>query len=696
MRFNKTLICLIGAAMLWATAWTDVPRRMNYQGYVTSSTGTPVDGSVSMAFAIYNAPSGGTLLWSETQTVDVTGGQFSVELGKITPIMAETFADTVCWLGVSIGSDAELTPRTRLVTTAYAFRVGTVDGASGGTINGDAVISGKASIGPGNSNPGISALVVGENDTASGDRSSVAGGLQNVASGQTSNISGGYLNRALGISASVSGGNENHADWHFAHIGGGLRNVSNSWAATVGGGEADSAMGQWSAVPGGAVNKATGDYSFAFGRRAKALHYGTLVWGDGEDADFNSTGPNQFLIRTHGGVGINTNAPTAPLEVGGIIYSNTGGFKFPDGTLQITAASVSGGNADKVDGFDASAAPTANNLLPLDAQGHFVVTGSAALGVIRGYNPIGRGIYGEGSFGVYGSTSGNSPTAGVYGDCTGNSSSTANGVQGLATNTTGAAIGGDFGTTLGGSGYHFGVRANSPANSSVTSRGVQAYASNSGSGDVLAADFWAQTGGTGGHAGILTNAVGGSTAYGILAQASGGSSASWAGYFMGNVNVLGTLSKGAGSFKIDHPLDPANKYLYHSFVESPDMKNIYDGVAFLDAQGQAVVELPQYFEALNGEYRYQLTCIGAYSPVYISQKIANNRFVISGGTLGLEVSWQVTGIRKDAFAQAHRIPVEEVKPSDERGKYLYPLEYGKPASFGIDAETIQNMSTGNK
>src|SRR5262249_61136694 len=51
-----------------------------------------------------------------------------------------------------------------------------------------------------------------------------------------------------------------------------------------------------------------------------------------------------------------------------------------------------------------------------------------------------------------------------------------------------------------------------------------------------------------------------------------------AGMFFGDVSISGNLSKGGGSFKIDHPLDPENKYLYHSFVESPDMKNIHEHV----------------------------------------------------------------------------------------------------------------------
>ncbi len=157
-----------------------------------------------------------------------------------------------------------------------------------------------------------------------------------------------------------------------------------------------------------------------------------------------------------------------------------------------------------------------------------------------------------------------------------------------------------------------------------------------------------------------------------------------AAYFNGNVTVTGTLSKGGGSFKIDHPLDPENKYLYHSFVESPDMKNVYDGVVLLDARGEAWVELPEWFDGLNRDFRYQLTAIGAPGPnLYIAEEISNNRVKIAGGNSGMKVSWQVTGIRQDAFANAHRITVEEEKSGDERGKYLHPEENGMPESMGI-------------
>ena len=152
----------------------------------------------------------------------------------------------------------------------------------------------------------------------------------------------------------------------------------------------------------------------------------------------------------------------------------------------------------------------------------------------------------------------------------------------------------------------------------------------------------------------------------------------------GNTWMSGNLSKAGGSFKIDHPLDPADKYLSHSFVESPDMMNIYNGVITLDAKGEAWVALPEWFEALNSDFRYQLTAIGRPQPrLYIAQEISANRFKIAGGKSGAKVSWQVTGIRQDAYARAHRIRVEEEKPAAAKGFYLHPELFGQPATRGI-------------
>jgi hypothetical protein len=157
----------------------------------------------------------------------------------------------------------------------------------------------------------------------------------------------------------------------------------------------------------------------------------------------------------------------------------------------------------------------------------------------------------------------------------------------------------------------------------------------------------------------------------------------WAGYFDGKVYVRGNLVKSGGGFQIDHPLEPADKYLNHAFVESSEMKNVYDGIAILDAKGRALVTLPSWFESLNRDFRYQLTSIGHFSPLYVSQEIKNHRFEIAGGKPGQRVSWQVSGVRQDAWALHHPVKVEEVKRGEEQGRFLHPTDLNKPESSGI-------------
>ena len=135
-----------------------------------------------------------------------------------------------------------------------------------------------------------------------------------------------------------------------------------------------------------------------------------------------------------------------------------------------------------------------------------------------------------------------------------------------------------------------------------------------------------------------------------------------AGFFQGDVHVNGMLTKAAGSFRIDHPLDPEHKYLSHSFVESPDMMNIYNGNVTTDRNGYATVILPNYFEALNRDFRYQLTVVGQFAQAIVADKIRSNSFKIRTDKPGTEVSWQVTGVRKDKFAEENRIKVESDKP----------------------------------
>ncbi|MBI4468525.1 MAG: hypothetical protein HY650_04290 [Acidobacteria bacterium] len=182
---------------------------------------------------------------------------------------------------------------------------------------------------------------------------------------------------------------------------------------------------------------------------------------------------------------------------------------------------------------------------------------------------------------------------------------------------------------------------------------------------------------TGSAGGFFT--TGTRASYGIVAGCLEGVPSCRAALLNGSLQTVGVKF-----FHIDHPLYPASKYLNHASVESSEIKNLYDGLAVLDGNGEAVVTLPEWFEALNKEFRYQLTAVGAAGPnLYVAEEVANNRFRIAGGTPGMKVLWQVTGNRQDAYAKANPMEVEENKSDAERGHYLNPELFGQPKEKNI-------------
>lgn len=359
-----------------------------------------------------------------------------------------------------------------------------------------------------------------------------------------------------------------------------------------------------------------------------------------------------------GNVGIGTTTPTAKLDVRGnltldpgsspILYTGTGNGELSRYLQLINSQTTSSASGLKAGGILVAdtysfANPGKNDLIVKGNVG--IGTANPGNGKLHVEGGSQAGVFSSSSvFGVYGYNTSSNIGAGVYGaGPTGVRGESGNGVGVVGAGITGVRGESDWGNgVVGVSTYSIGA-----SGTSYNSIGV----------------FGESYRGTGVY---------------------GSSQSGLAGYFTGNVRVTGSLSKGGGSFKIDHPLDPANKYLSHSFVESPDMLNIYNGNVALDHNGEAVVELPEWFGALNRDFRYQLTCVGGFAPIYVAEKIRDNRFKIAGGRAGLEVSWQVTGIRQDAWANAHRIPVEEMKPEPERGRYLHPTVYEQPEEKGIE------------
>ncbi len=211
--------------------------------------------------------------------------------------------------------------------------------------------------------------------------------------------------------------------------------------------------------------------------------------------------------------------------------------------------------------------------------------------------------------------------------------------------------------------------------------GISSYAGVSGRGDAAS---------TGDSYGVYAVATGGTTSYGIYADAWGTASVKWAGYFNGDVHSTGTITSTKSGFEIDHPNDPANAYLRHAYVASPEMKTVTDGTTLLDATGRATVAVPDGVDALNPGVRYHLTPIGEAAPnLHIERELSGGAFTIAGGAPGMKVSWLVTGIRKDHAAIADPLTVEAAKPFNMRGKYVTPSAFGATKEMGIGHREIE-------
>jgi hypothetical protein len=160
----------------------------------------------------------------------------------------------------------------------------------------------------------------------------------------------------------------------------------------------------------------------------------------------------------------------------------------------------------------------------------------------------------------------------------------------------------------------------------------------------------------------------------------------------GHVWVNGAFDVlGAKNFAMDHPLDPENKILRHAAAESNEVINFYSGNITTDASGKATVQLPDYFEAINKDFRYQLTVIGTFAQAIISKEVSNNKFDIATSIPNVKVSWEVKGVRNDARMRMFPYVSEEVKSPAQKGKYLDPIVHNQPASKGVSYDA--NLSS---
>ena len=397
----------------------------------------------------------------------------------------------------------------------------------------------------------------------------------------------------------------------------------------------------------------------------------------------------------------NTNVTTTGLKgLVGVSRKSAGmgvqGVCIGAGGTGVVGIANSGSGANGVSGESQTGAgvrgtATGNGYGVRGTGGYNGVYGSGGSYGVIGSSSGGYGVYGSGETAVYasGGTYGvqaYGSTYGVYG------ASSSYGVfgQGGSIGVYGAGATGVYGTSSAGSGV-YGVTShpNQPAVfGSGGMYGVQgAYARTAGvRGDSGYVGVWGE-GADWGFFSIATRTTGQN--YGIMAESK--SPAGYGGYFKGRVHVEGTLTKGGGAFRIDHPLDPERKWLQHSFVESPDMMNVYNGNVTTDGSGLAVVKLPAYFGALNRDFRYQLTVIGKMAQAVVDREISDNQFRIRTSQGNVKVSWQVTGIRQDAYAKEHRIKVEFAKSRSERGtrSFLPKGSFGRLMQLGPAAESVR-------
>ena len=686
-----------------------VPRLVNFSGKATDAQGRTISGIAGATLAIYKDQFEGAPLWLEIQNVRADAkGNYTVQLGatKTEGLPLDLFrSGEARWLGVTINGGTEQ-PRILLLSVPYALKA--ADAETVGGLPPSAFVL----VAPPNSAASTSASGVTPSTSVSPLTLGGSGTLDFVPlwtpDGNT-----------LGNSAVFQSGSGN-----TAKIG-----INTTTPATTLDVKGASTLRGTLSLP--ATGTATASKGFdsqpedlsasAFNSSTKKAVASTFQW-QAEPTGNNSTNPSARLNLLFG-------SGAAPSETGLNIAAN-GRINFASGqTLPGTGSVSSVGLSAPASDFTMSGSPvtnngtltlnwiqaptslnTANTIMKRDASGNAsanVISAAvvnATNSTLNGTLTVGAGasFTNAGGPAVVASTS--SANAAITGTSTGtnavsdgvdgiSNSGTASGVAGI-NNTFGVGVYGTGGTGvygiaalccgIGGDFHGFTAPFDSgegggDAVVATGGNGDQGTSSSSGGGGVVG------QGGAGlhqdGYGGFFVG--GSSSAFGDGVDGFAGSG--YAGSFFGNLNVSGAIFAGTKDFKIDHPLDPANKYLLHASIESSEMMNIYTGNVVTDAHGEATVQLPDWFELLNTNFRYQLTSIGAPGPgLYVAQKVANHQFKIAGGTPNSEVSWQVTGIRQDAYAKAHPLVVEQEKEAPLRGYYIYPELYGAPPEKQVE------------
>jgi hypothetical protein len=672
MRIRLLWLCLLVSLFASAqqsstptstSAQAVVPRLIRFSGTLKDATGT-----VGITFSLHKNQQDSAALWIETQNVQLdASGKYTVLLGvtKAEGIPAELFTSGEAqWLGIAVQGKPEQ-PRVLLVSVPYALRAAEADTLAGHApadfVTTDKLSSAvqqelqqQATSSPASGtgkkagikasaptetatnfidNNGSQVVLVQQNGAGSGLTSFATTGLAVNAKSTGTAIYG--ISSGTGTSAGVEGVTSSPA-------GRGLYGFN---TATTG--ENFGVVGAANSTQGIGV----------FGSNGATSGAAVGVWG---------------TTTSTGGVALKGAATGASGATTGVLAN----VKSATGTAAVFQNSASG--------MLISGESGASNTVVFLVDGTGLVTALGGVDAGQGYfsgGPGFNGVLGEGGGqdGLYGGDGvtgrGGNNTSGTAGDAfsgTGGNVTSPGGIPGVGIAATGGSpVNGSANGVIGGEGGDFtGGEGDIAGGAGVAGQGGAVY-----TGNAQAA--------VGGYF-VGGNSSAGNGGYGLYATP--GATQTLAGWFQGNLVVTGQIFAGVKDFKIDHPLDPANKYLVHASVESSEMMNIYSGNIRLNEAGEATVTMPEWFEALNGDFRYQLTSIGAPGPnLFIKQELADGKFVVSGGMAGQKVSWTVTAVRHDAFATANPLVVEQEKQGVERGRYLHPDAFGKSQAESIGA-----------
>jgi hypothetical protein len=683
-------------------AAAQVPPVIQFSNVATDQDGNPLTGSVGITFSLYNNSHGGDALWSETQNVQLdNSGHYIVYLGitQTNGLPATLFTSGQAhWLGVKPQGQPEQA-RVFLVSVPYAMKAGDAatigglppsafvlapptngSGGNGASVNSGTILTPAGTgrlVSPGAPFAGMANYIpVWTGPKNAGDSIMYQASGKSIGVGTTSPGATLDVNGNINASTAYNLGGTAFTFGSYAHQNAFLGFAGN--ATTTGSGNTASGYQALETNTSGGFNTAlgttslagntTGTYNSAVGYFSGQALGGAVLGNNNTFIGAGAAGATVHNLTNATAIGSNAEvAESNALVLGAVTGVNSGtsvnvgiGTTTPSYTLDVSGTgirSISGGNG-------------------VFGQSNGTASGSAGV-----YGIAANGSGSAATYGVYGSTSSQiNNSAGVYG-------SGPTGVLGVATfpNTPGPAAGGVF------IGY-------TPIESDPTA--TDGVDSTGGSGGTDGGNGVTAMGGSsyGGGNGVTAMGGPGNGADGIGGSFTGGNAPSsggdgvdgiagsgYAGNFTGDVNTTGMyLINGEAQLRIDHPLDPANKYLSHSSVESSEMMNIYSGNIVTDSQGHATVQLPEWFEVLNTDFRYQLTVIGQFAQAIVARKIENNRFEIRTNAPNVEVSWQVTGVRQDAYAKAHPLVVEQGKEARLRGFYTHPELYGAPPEKQIE------------